>query len=150
MREAINTAYKEAMKARDQARVGTLRLITAAFKEKDIEVRGGGQRGEANAEELLGVLKRMVKQRQESADIYEKGGRPELAEKEREEIAVIRGFLPAQLDEAGTAAAIDAAIAATGASGPKDMGKVIAELRGKYAGRMDFGRASQMVKERLR
>lgn len=150
MREEINTAYKEAMKARDQRRVATLRLITAAFKEKDIEIRGGGQRSEASDDELLAVLQKMIKQRQESAQIYTQNGRPELAQQETEEADIIRGFLPAQLDDAAIATAVAEAIAATGAAGPKDMGKVMTELRAKYAGRMDFGKASAVLKDRLK
>jgi uncharacterized protein YqeY len=150
MREAINTAYKEAMKARDQRRVGTLRLITAAFKEKDIEVRGGGQRGEASDDELLAVLQKMIKQRQESAAIYTANGRPELAAQENEEAAIIREYLPAQLDDDAMQAAIAEAIASTGAAGPKDMGKVMTELRAKYAGRMDFAKVSGLLKDRLK
>ena len=148
MRQTFTDAMKDAMRSGDKARLGTIRLIMAAVKEKDIEARGAG-RGEATAEEILGVLQKMIKQRQESADVYEKGGRPELAAAERAEIAVITTFLPAQMDEAAVKAAIAAAIAETGAAGMKDMGKVIAVLRGKFAGQMDFGKASGLVKAAL-
>ena len=148
MRERFTEAMKEAMKAGDKPRLSTVRMIQAALKDKDIEARGAG-RGEATEEEILGLLQKMIKQRQESVAIYEQAGRQELADQERAEIAVIQGFLPQQLGEAETRAAIEAAIAETGAVSMKDMGKVIGALRGKYAGRMDFGRASALVKEML-
>ena len=148
MRETFMEEMKVAMKAGDKARVGAIRLIIAALKEKDIEARGAG-RGEASAEEVLGVLQKMIKQRQESAEVYDKGGRPELAAGERAEIAVIAGFLPAQMSEDEVKAAIAAAIAETGAASMKDMGKVVASLRGQFAGRMDFGKASGLVKAAL-
>jgi uncharacterized protein YqeY len=148
MRARFTEEMKEAMKAGNRDRVGAIRLIIAALKEKDIEARGAG-RGEASEEEILGVLQKMIKQRQESAEIYDKGGRPELAATERGEIAVISGFLPKQMDEAEVKAAIASAVAATGAASMKDMGKVIAELRGKFAGQMDFGKASGLVKAAL-
>ncbi|HRK23785.1 MAG TPA: GatB/YqeY domain-containing protein [Beijerinckiaceae bacterium] len=148
MRSAFMDQMKEAMKAGDKPRVGAIRLIIAALKEKDIEARGAGK-GQASDEDILGMMQKMIKQRQESADIYDKGGRPELAAGERAEIAVISSFLPQQMDEAEVKAAIAAAIAATGAASMKDMGKVIAELRGKFAGRMDFGKASGLVKAAL-
>ena len=141
-------ALKEAMKAGDKPRLGTIRLMQAALKDKDIEARGAG-RGQASADEILGLLQKMIKQRQESADVYDKGGRPELAAGERAEIAVISAFLPKQMDEAEVKAAIAAAIAATGAASMKDMGKVVAELRAKFAGQMDFGKASGLVKAAL-
>ena len=148
LRERFMPDMKEAMKAGEKEKVAAIRLIVAALKEKDIEARGAG-RGEASAEEILGVLQKMIKQRQESAEVYDKGGRPELAEGERAEIAVISGFLPAQMSEDEVKAAIAAAVAATGAASMKDMGKVVAELRGKFAGRMDFGKASGLVKAAL-
>ena len=148
MRERFTEAMKEAMKAGDKRRLSTVRMIQAGLKDKDIEARGAG-RGQASEEEILGLLQKMIKQRQESLAIYEQAGRAELAEQEREEIAVIQGFLPQQMDETETRAAIEAAIAETGAASMKDMGKVIAALRGSYAGRMDFGRASALVKEML-
>lgn len=148
MRSGFTEAMKDAMRAGDKPRLGAVRLIIAALKEKDIEARGAG-RGQASDEEILGVLQKMIKQRQESAEIYVKGGRPELAAAETAEIAVISSFLPKQMDEAEVKAAIAAAIASSGAASMKDMGKVIAELRGKYAGQMDFGKASGLVKAAL-
>ena len=145
MRELFTTAVKEAMKAGDKARVSALRLVQAALKDKDIELRGQGK-GPATDEEVLALLQKMIKQRQESLSLYEGAGRQDLAEQERAEIAVIQGFLPQQMDEAETEAAIRAAIAETGAASMKDMGKVVGALRARYAGRMDFGRASAVVK----
>jgi len=148
MRSAFVDEMKQAMKAGDKARLGAIRLIIAALKEKDIEARGAG-RTEASPEEILGMMQKMIKQRQESAEVYDKGGRPELAAAERAEIAVISGFLPAQMGEDEVKAAIAAAIAATGAASMKDMGKVVGDLRAKFAGRMDFGKASALVKAAL-
>jgi len=148
LRERFTTALKEAMKAGDKSRVSAVRLIQAKLKEKDIEARGAG-RGEASEDEILGLLQKEIKQRQESAEIYDKAGRPELAAQEKAEAEVIASFLPAQLSDEEVRAAIEAAIAETGASGMKDMGKVIAQLRGRYAGQMDFGKASGLVKARL-
>ncbi|HEV2602144.1 MAG TPA: GatB/YqeY domain-containing protein [Microvirga sp.] len=148
MRERFTTELKEAMKAGDKRRLGTIRLIQAALKDKDIEARGAGK-GQATDEEILGLLQKMIKQRQESMAIYDQNGRPELAQAEREEAEVIQGFLPQQMDEAETRKAIEAAIAETGAASMKDMGKVIGTLRGQYAGRMDFAKASGLVKEML-
>jgi uncharacterized protein YqeY len=147
LRDDINTALKEAMKAKDERRVSTLRLVNAAFKNADIEARGAGKT--LSDADLLPVLQKMIKQRQESKELYEKGGRPELARQEAEEIAVISAYLPQQMSDAEIGTAIEAAIAETGAAGIKDMGKVIGALKGKYAGRMDFGKASGLVKGRL-
>ena len=148
LRDDINNALKEAMKARNERNVSTLRLMNAAIKDKDIEARGNGK-GPLTDEELLSVFQKMVKQRQESADLYEKGGRPELAKQENEEIAIITSYLPKQMSEDETKAAIAAAIKETGAASMKDMGKVIGILRGKYAGKMDFAKASGLVKGML-
>jgi uncharacterized protein len=148
MRERFTTEMKEAMKAGDKRKLGTVRLIQAALKDKDIEARGAG-RGQASDDEILALLQKMIKQRQESIAIYEQAGRTELAQQEREEADVISSFLPQQMDEAATRAAIEAAIAETGAASMKDMGKVVGVLRGKYAGRMDFAKASALVKDRL-
>ena len=148
MREAINAALKDAMKARDADRTGTLRMISAAIKDRDIEARGAGK-GTATDDELKVLLAKMIKQRQESASIYDQNGRPELAAKERAEIVTIQDFLPAQMDEAAVAAAIDAAIAETGAASIKDMGKVMGALKAKYAGQMDFSAANGVVKAKL-
>ena len=148
MRQQFSDALKEAMKAGDKRRVSTVRLITSALKDRDIEQRGVGK-DPLSDDEILGLLTKMVKQRQESMKIYEDNARPELAEQEREEIAIIMGFMPQQMDEAAVKAAIDAAVAETGAAGMKDMGKVMAALREKFAGRMDFGKASAAIKARL-
>lgn len=148
MREAITAALKDSMKARDADRTGTLRLIGAAIKDRDIEARGAGT-GTASEDELKTLLAKMIKQRQESASIYEQNARPELAAKERAEIAVIQEFLPKQMDAAEVASAIDAAIAETGAASIKDMGRVMGVLKGKYAGQMDFSAANGVVKAKL-
>jgi uncharacterized protein YqeY len=148
MRERFTQDMKDAMKAGDKRRLSTVRLVQAALKDKDIEARGAG-RGQASDEDILGLLQKMIKQRQESAGIYEDAGRAELAAQEREEAAIIAAYLPQQMDEAEMRAAIKAAIAETGAGSVKDMGKVIGVLRGRYAGQMDFGKASALVKEML-
>jgi uncharacterized protein YqeY len=148
MRERFTEEMKAALKAGDKRRLGTVRLIQAALKDKDIEARGAG-RGQATEDEILGLLQKMIKQRQESMAIYEGAGRAELAAQEREEAEIVASFLPRQMDEAEMRDAISSAITETGAASVKDMGKVIAALRGRYAGRMDFGRASGLVKELL-
>lgn len=149
MRERVSTALKEAMKAKDADRLSTLRLINAAIKDREIAARGTGDDDTVTNDEVLGILGKMVKQRQESARAYEEGGRLELAEKEQSEIGIIEEFLPRQLDEDETAAAIDAAIAKVGAQSVRDMGKVMGILKKKYTGQMDFGRVGPMVKDRL-
>ncbi len=149
MRDRIAAALKDAMKAREADRLSTLRLINAAIKDKDIAVRGEGGEGTVGDAEVLAILGRMVKQRQESARAYEEGGRLELAEKELGEIRVIEEFLPRQLTEEEIAAAIDAAIGETGAASIRDMGKVMAVLKARYTGQMDFGAAGPRVKDRL-
>jgi len=148
LRDDINSALKDAMKARDERRVSTLRLINSALKNADIEARGQNK-GPLGDDELLALLAKMIKQRQESIDLYEKGGRAELAQQERDEIAIIAAYLPKQMPDAEVRSAITEAIAETGASSMKDMGKVIAALRARYAGRMDFGKVSPLVKELL-
>ncbi|WP_112662652.1 GatB/YqeY domain-containing protein [Microvirga flavescens] len=148
MRERFTSEMKEAMKAGDKRKLGTVRLIQAALKDKDIEARGAGK-GQATEDEILALLQKMIKQRQESITMYEQGGRPELAQQEKEEADVIATFLPKQMDDAEVKAAIEAAIAETGAASMKDMGKVVGILRGKYAGRMDFAKASGLVKDLL-
>jgi uncharacterized protein YqeY len=148
LRARLTTEMKEAMKAGDKAKLATVRMIQAALKDKDIEARGLGKEP-ASEEEILALLQKMIKQRNESAAVYDQGGRPELAENERNEVAIIAGFLPQQMDEAETRAAIEKAVEETGAAGPKDMGKVIAALKCAYAGRMDFAKASGLVKETL-
>jgi uncharacterized protein YqeY len=148
VRGAVNEVLKAAMKSRDAARVSTLRMISAAFKDRDILARGQGG-GSASDEELLSVLAKMIRQREESASAYDSGGRPELAAKERAEIEVIRGFMPKQMSEDEVVQAVDAAIAATGAASVRDMGKVMALLKERHAGKLDFGKASASVKSRL-
>ena len=145
LRDAINDDLKVAMKSKDARRVSTLRLVNAALKNADIEARGAGKAALTD-DELLGLLQKMIKQRQESVELYEKGGRNDLATQEREEIAIITGFLPQQMDEAEARAAIEAVVKETGATGMKDMGPVMAALKERYAGRMDFGKASGTVK----
>jgi len=148
MRERFTQEMKDALKAGDKRKLATVRMIQAALKDKDIEARGAGK-GQASDEDILALLQKMIKQRQESIGIYEQAGRAELAQQEREEADVIAAFLPKQMDEAEVRAAIQSAIAETGAATMKDMGKVIGRLRTQYAGRMDFGRASALVKEML-
>jgi uncharacterized protein YqeY len=148
LRDDINTALKDAMKAGDARRVSTLRLVNAAFKNADIELRGQGK-GPLAEDEMLALLQKMIKQRQEAIELYDKGGRAELAQQERDEIAIIAGYLPKQMSEDEVKAAIEAAIAETGAAGMKDMRKVIAVLKGKFAGKMDFAKASGLVKGML-
>ncbi|KPN63485.1 glutamyl-tRNA amidotransferase [Aliiroseovarius crassostreae] len=149
MRARINDALKTAMKDKDAVRLSTLRLINAAIKDRDIALRGGGEEGQTSDADVLAILGKMVKQRQESARAYEEGGRLELAEKERGEIEIIEDFLPKQLDAAETEAAVAAAITAVGAESIRDMGKVMGELKAKYTGQMDFGRVGPMVKDKL-
>jgi hypothetical protein len=148
MREAISEGYKAAMKARDARRTATLRAINSAIKDKDIANRGDGK-GPATSEEILVLLQKMVKQREESFAIYAEAGRNDLATVEKEEIDILNEFLPKGLTEAEIEDAIKAAIAKTGAAGAKDMGKVIASLKADYPGRIDFGKASGKVKAAL-
>jgi uncharacterized protein YqeY len=148
MRERIEEAYKTALKAGDKRRTGTLRAINAAIKDKDIANRGEGK-GPMSGEDVLVLLQKMVKQREESLGIYEKAGREDLALVEREEIAILSEFLPKGLSDAEVEEAIAGAIAKTGAAGAKDMGKVIASLKADYPGRIDFGKASAKVKAAL-
>ena len=147
MRERFTNDLKLAMKAGEKRRVATIRMIMAALKDRDIEARGAGKT--VGPDEILAMLQKMVKSRQESLEIYEKAGRADLAAQEADEIAIIRGFLPEPLDDAGAEAAIDRAIAETGAASIRDMGKVVAALKAAYAGRMDFARASARVKAKL-
>jgi len=150
MRSRVNAALKDAMKAKETDRLSTLRLINAAIKDKDIALRGTDQEEAGVGDpEVLAIMGRMVKQRQESARAYEEGGRLELAEKELSEITIIEEFLPKQLSEDETAAAVDAAIAAVGADSIRDMGKVMGVLKDKFTGQMDFGKTGPMVKDRL-
>ena len=149
LRSRVGAALKDAMRARDAKRLSTLRLINAAIKDRDIALRGEGRDDGAGDAEVMLILVRMVKQRQESARAYEEGGRLDMAEGEREEIAIIEEFLPRQLGETEVATAIDEAVADTGAGGIRDMGRVMATLKERHAGQMDFGRVGPMVKQRL-
>jgi len=148
LRDKINDGMKEAMKSGDKLRVSTLRLVNAAFKNADIEARTASKA--LTDDDLLGLLQKMIKQRQESVELYDKGGRKELADQERGEIAIIQEFLPQQMSEAEAKAAIAEVIKQEGASSVKDMGKVMAALKAAYAGKMDFGKASGLVKELLK
>lgn len=148
LRDEINTALKDAMKARDERRVSTLRLVNAALKNADIEAQGKGKHALSD-EELLGLLQKLIKQRQEAIELYDKAGRTELADRERGEIEIITAYLPKQMSEAEARAAVAQAIEASGATSIKDMGKVMAALKQGYAGRLDFGQASGLVKAML-
>ena len=148
LRDDINRALTEAMKAKNERAVSTLRMINSSLKNADIEARGAGKPALGDAE-VVGILQKMVKQRQESVELYKKGNRADLVKQEEEEIAIITGYLPKQMSDADITAAIEAAIKETGAAGMKDMGKVIGALRGKYAGQMDMAKASASVKAKL-
>jgi uncharacterized protein len=148
LRTRFTDDMKDAMRAKETARLGAIRLIIAKMKEADVEARGAG-RGEASEPELLTMMAKMIKQRQDSIEAYVNGKRQDLADIEAAEIVVIQGYLPKQMDEAEVTAAIAAAIAELGASGIKDMGKVVAKLKEKHSGQMDFGKASPMVKAAL-
>lgn len=148
MRDKITEALKASLKAGEKQRASTLRMVNAAIQDRDIANRGTGK-GPAGDEEILQILTKMVKQRQESAKAFEDGKRPELAAAENAEIAIISEFLPTQMDEAEAKAAIGQAIRDIGATGLRDMGKVMAELKAKYTGQMDFAKASGWVKELL-
>ena len=149
LRARLNDDLKIALKAKDQLAVATLRLILAALKDRDIAARGKGNCDGVGEDEILELLQKMVRQRRESIEAYSNGGRQDLAEREAAEIEVIKRFLPKQLDETEVQSAIDQTINELEASSIKDMGKVIGTLKERYAGRMDFGKASQLVKERL-
>ena len=148
MRETITAALQAATKAQDKRRISTLRMVSAAIKDRDIAARTAGKKESTDAE-LLDLLAKMIKQREESQKIYADAGRAELAAQESEEIVIIREFLPQQLSDADMEKAIDAAIAEAGASSVKDMGKVMAVLKSRYAGQMDFAKASAAVKAKL-
>ena len=149
MRQRINNSLKEAMKPKDAPRLSTLRLINAAIKDREIAARSEGGEATVNDDEILSILAKMIKQRQESATTYEEAGRLELAEKERAEIVVIEEFMPRQLSEAEIEDAVRTIVADTGAQSIRDMGRVMGELKGKYAGQMDFGKAGAAVKAAL-
>ena len=149
LRQQLNDAMKEAMKAKDAKRLATLRLVLAALKDKDIAARTETSRDLLGDDEILSLLAKMIKQRDESAAAFDAGNRPELAAGEREEIAIIRSFMPAQMDEAGVQQAAQTIIAELGATSIKDMGKVMAAMKERYAGQMDFARASAVIKTAL-
>ena len=149
MRDQIATAMKQALKAQEKRRLGTIRLMQAAIKDRDIAGRTNGADAGVSDDEIHSILGKMIKQREESAVMYEDAGRVELATQERDEIVVIREFLPAQLSEEAVAAACDEVVATLGAESLKDMGRVMAELKKRYAGQMDFGKAGAAVKKKL-
>lgn len=146
LRNRFNEALKTAMRARDVRAVSTIRLIMAALKDRDIAARGKGQTDGVDEENILSMLQTMIKQRRESIRLYEQGGRMELAERERTEIGIVERFLPSQLNDTEMQQAVAATIASTGATGIRDMGKVMAELKAAYVGRMDFSKVSGQVK----
>jgi uncharacterized protein YqeY len=148
LRDTLNEALKDAMKSQDKRRVSTLRLVIAAIKNADIEARGQGK--DALTDDALhGVLQKMIKQRQESAELYDKGGRPELATQEREEIEIILSYLPRQMSDLEAGSVIQALVQVINAQGVKDMGRCMAALKERFAGKMDFAKASAKVKELL-
>lgn len=149
MKDKIALALKDAMRSKEQARLSTLRLINAAIKDREIALRGEDGGGELADSDILAILGKMVKQRQESARAYEEGGRLELAEKELSEVGVIEEFLPRQLSAEEVTEAVAAAIAKVGASSIRDMGRVMGELKAKYTGQMDFGVVGPMIKDKL-
>ncbi|WP_439119556.1 GatB/YqeY domain-containing protein [Marivita sp.] len=149
LRTRLNTSIKQAMRDKDSARLSTLRLINAAIKDRDIAARGEGNDDGVGDDEVLGILGKMVKQRKDTAKTYEEGGRLDLAERELSEIGVIEEFLPRKLSDDEVTAAVDAAVAETGASSIRDMGRVMGALKSKYTGQMDFGAVGGMVKDRL-
>jgi len=149
LRTRLNDALKEALKAKNQRSVATLRLILAALKDRDIAARGKGNTDGVDEEEILQMLQKMVRQNRESIEAYQQGNRPDLVQKENEEIAIIEQFLPRQLTPEEIAAAVEELLAETGASGIKEMGAVMSALKERYPGRMDFAKASALVKERL-
>lgn len=148
LRDKFNEALKDAMRAKDQRKVGTLRLVNSALKDKDIEARGLGK-GPLSDEEILALLQKMIKQRNDSIEAFEKAGRTDLVEQEQAEKVIIEAYLPQQMDADEVKAAVQAVIASTGAASVKEMGKVMGELKAKYAGKMDFSKANGVVKELL-
>ncbi len=149
LRERLTQALKDATLSKDSCATATIRLVLAALKDRDIAARSKQRNDGLDDEEILGLLQTMVKQRRESIVMYEKGERPDLAEREAREIEVIQRFLPEQMDDSETVAAVDAVVTELGAEGLKDMGRVMTALRERFAGRMDFSRASALAKERL-
>ena len=148
LREKINNAVKDAMKSRDERRVSTLRMMNASIKNADIEARGQGKEP-INEADLLSLFQKMIKQRQESAELYDKGGRAELAQQERAEIEIISAYLPKQMSDVEAGAAISAILQEINAQGMKDMGRAMAALKERFSGAMDFGKASGKIKELL-
>jgi uncharacterized protein YqeY len=148
LRESINNATKEAMKARDERRVSTLRLMNAAIQNADLEAGGQGK-PPLNEAELMALFQKLIKQRHDSVEMYDKGGRPELAERERAEIEIIASYLPKQMSDVEAGAAITAILHEINAQGMKDMGRAMTTLRERFAGTMDFGKASAKIKELL-
>ena len=148
LRDEINNALKDAMKAKNERAVSTLRMVNAALKNADIEARGSGKPALVDAD-VLSILQKMIKQRQESVELYQKGGRDDLVKQEQQEIAVISGYLPKQMSDDEVKAAIAAAVKETGASSMKDMGRVMAALKERYGGQMDFAKAGGLVKGQL-
>lgn len=149
LRERVDTALKQAMRDKDTARLATLRLINAAIKDQEIAARSNDGETQLGDDDVLAILSKMTKQRQESVRAYEEGGRIDLAEREQQEVEIIAEFLPRQLDEAEAEAAIDAAIAETEATSIRDMGKVMGALKAKYTGQLDFGAIGPKIKDRL-
>jgi uncharacterized protein YqeY len=149
LRPQIMQAMKDAMKSGDKARLSTIRLMQSAIKDKDIASRTDGRNDGVSDAELLELFSKLVKQRREGAELYQKGDRPDLMDKENAEIAVLEEFMPKQMDEAETKAAVEAVVAEVGATSVKDMGKVMGALKAKYAGQMDFGKAGAVVKAAL-
>jgi len=149
LRSQLNESLKQAMRAKDQCAVSTLRLILAALKDRDIAARGKGQTEGVDEEQILEMLQKMVRQRRDSIEMYRKGQRQDLVEKEEAEIAVIERFLPQQMDESAVREEVEGAISEQNAESVKDMGRVMAILKERYAGRMDFAKASNMVKEQF-
>ena len=149
LRAQLTDAMKEAMKAKDAKRLATVRLMLAALKDRDIAARSETSRDLLGDDEILGLMAKMIKQREESAAVYRQGGRPELAENEEAEITIIRSFMPAQMDDAALKDAVAKTITETGAASIKDMGKVMAVLKERYAGQMDFSKASAATKDAL-
>jgi len=149
LRTRFSEALKENLRAKRSREVGTIRLVLAALKDRDIAVRGGGNTEGISDDEILQMLNSMVKQRRESIELYEKGGREALAQQEKEEIEIIQGFMPKQMDDAEVKEAVMAAIGESEAASIRDMGKVMGLLKGKFTGRMDFSKASSMVKQHL-
>ena len=149
LRDRLNDALKDAMRAKETVAVSTLRLTLVALKDRDIAARGKGQTEGIDEDEILEMLQKMVRQRRDSIELYEKGDRPDLAEREAEEIVVIEQFLPKQMSEEDIRVVVDETMAKVGAQSIKDMGKVMGDLKQRYAGQMDFGKASAIVKEKL-